>query len=120
MKYDLSIEVKDSVTYYRYKFPFEKRKDFNFKFYRYEQKINFGPFEFKKTQKNKYKQIQISSFYFDLYEINEFIIDGNGPILFNPDYGVLTVDNGWGTQVLFLKENNDKELTNGILDLLNK
>ncbi len=84
--------------------------------------LSFGSFDFKKAEHNFYSNSKLSSSNFDLYDLKEPVMDGNGPMLFNKKYGVLNVDNTtWTYQYLFLPDGQGNlDLSEQILKKIKK
>lgn len=103
--YNLNILNKDTILVYKYINTLDSSKNMTFRFNTKTEVLTFGPFEFKKAEDNFYSNSKLSSSNFELYDLKEPVMDGNGPMLFNERYGVLNVDNtSWTYQYLFFPE----------------
>ncbi|MDC8003542.1 hypothetical protein POV27_05735 [Aureisphaera galaxeae] len=101
---------KDSIILFKYKNLVDSTKNMVFSFLKYKDLLYFGPNEFT-LKERKYLVKEVA---FDKYE-TEPIVDGMGPILFNAKYGILVMENGWGKQFHYLKENGPWNLELPIL-----
>ena len=119
-KYKLTIETKDSIIKYKYQNLNEDENNINLSFNINSKILSKAFWEFKLTKKNKYSESKLSETEFDLYELKEPVTDGNGPMLFNINYGILNIDNGWGMKFIYLKSDDDSKLTNDIIKTLNE
>ena len=73
--------------------------------------------EFIQEKRNPISFQEIPDINFHFYEMKDPVIDGTGPILFNNQYGILGIYNGFGPRIIFLK-NSDKELSLKVLKAL--
>ena len=82
--------------------------------------MTFGPFDLEAVEPEFFKNEELTDTHFDLFNLKIPVNDGNGPMLFNEEYGVLNVDNSfWTYQYLFLPEGqNNAELAEEILKKL--
>lgn len=121
-EYELTIEKNDSIIKYHYKNITDSEKNMNFKFVRKSKLLTFFGigFEFKLIKKEHLSENKLSKLNFDLYVLTESIDDGNGPMFFNPNYGILNLDNGWGRQYLFLNEDKESEYAKNLMELIYK
>lgn len=74
--------------------------------------------EFELIKKDHYTDKALSELKFDLYVMTESVDDGNGPMFFNPEYGILNLDNGWGMNFLYLKTGQQALLAEKLNELL--
>jgi len=118
MKYELTIKNNDSLTIYKYKNLIDSEKNMDFKFIKKTNQLFFSGTEFKLIKKGHFSDRNLSKFGFDLYILTKHIYDGNGPIFFNPEYGVLNLDNGWGRSFLYLKKEEEAQSTKTIITTL--
>lgn len=81
--------------------------------------ILFGSEKFIKTDKKPFKNEKLNDLEFEFYNIENPITDGTGPILFNPTYGLLAINNVFGPTIVFLDEKNDT-ITQQIITKLNE
>ncbi|WP_108805586.1 hypothetical protein [Aquimarina sp. Aq107] len=81
--------------------------------------ILFGSEKFIKTDKKPFKNEKLNDLEFEFYNIENPITDGTGPILFNPTYGLLAINNVFGPTIIFLDEKNDT-ITQQIITKLNE
>ncbi|MGV6832045.1 MAG: hypothetical protein ACWA5P_10870 [bacterium] len=112
--YQLDLKTTDSTFVYLYKNTNDSLKNMSFKYYKESKLLYFTgePFQLIKSDYCFIKSLSDTKF--DLYETIEKYDDGMGPILFNKNYGVLNLDNGWGTFFIYLKSENDS-LANAII-----
>ncbi|WP_157757612.1 hypothetical protein [Pseudalgibacter alginicilyticus] len=87
----------------------------DFKFDEKSQWIYFSGIAFKLVKKKYFFDSKLSESKFDLYETVDKFDDGMGPALFNKDYGVLNIDNGWGKFFIYLKTDIDSILAKKII-----
>ena len=118
--YKLTIETKDSIIKYEYLNLDDNEKNVNLRFNLNSKTLSLDFWEFELTKKNKYSESELSETEFDLYKLKEPITDGNGPMLFNINYGILNIDNGWGMKFIYLKSDNNSKLTTNIIKTLNE
>ncbi|WP_426430111.1 hypothetical protein ACPX19_11305 [Winogradskyella sp. HB-48] len=114
MEYELTKKIKDSSIIYHYKNLTDSEKNLNFKFLKKTNQLFFAGTEFRLIKENHYSNKSLSEFNFDLYVLVESMDDGNGPMFFNPEYGILNLDNGWGMDLIFLKNEQKTELVKEI------
>lgn len=107
MEYEQEINEIDSMTIYKYRNLIDATKNISFRFNKVKSYLYFGFERFKIIEFNNY---QIGTINFDKYISSEPSIDGNGPILFNKNYGVLAWDNGWGNQYYFVTNKNEDDI----------
>ncbi len=111
MPYKLIITENDSAIIYSYKNLEDSRKDIGLQYQKQTASVFFAQQEFQLSIKNAF-HTDIS---FDEFTLTEVVNDGEGPILFNPIYGVLGWDNGWGMQFYFLTVQNMESVNLPIL-----
>ena len=107
MEYELDIKEIDSMTIYKYRNLIDSTKNISFRFNKVKSYLYFG---FEKFNIIEFDNYQTGAFTFDKYVSSEASIDGNGPILFNKNYGVLAWDNGWGNQYYFVTNTNQDDI----------
>ncbi|WP_299111534.1 hypothetical protein [uncultured Winogradskyella sp.] len=110
MAYELTKKINDSSIIYNYKNLSDSEKNIGFKFLKKTNQLFFIGTEFELIKENHYSDKTLSEQGFDLYVLAEPIDDGNGPMFFNPEYGILNLDNGWGMDLIFLKNGQKTEL----------
>lgn len=118
MKYELTIKNNDSLMIYKYKNLIDSEKNMNFKFIKKTYQLFFSGTEFKLIKKDSFSDKNLSELNFDIYILTEPLDDGNGPIFFNPEYGVLNLENGWGRNFLYLKKEEEAQFTKTIITTL--
>lgn len=79
----------------------------------------FGFERFLKTDKKPLTNDNLKGLEFEFYDTVDYADDATGPILFNPKYGVLAINNVYGPTIIFLNE-KDNELTEQIFTALNE
>lgn len=79
----------------------------------------FGFDKFLKTDKKPLKRDELQDLKFEFYDTVDYADDATGPILFNPKYGLLAINNVYGPTIIFLNE-KDNKLTEQILTELNE
>ena len=118
--YTLTVVHKDSIINYEYINMDDSEKNISIEYNLHKGIISFYDVEFEIYEKNQYFDSEVSSKRFDLYRLKRFVDDGNGPMLFNRDYGLLNIDNGWGTILLFFQDTSKASKANKILQILKK
>ena len=118
--YKLTIETIDSIVKYQYRNLTDKEKNVTVRYNLNSKVLSLDFWEFELIEKNKYSDSKLSNKEFDLFQLKETVTDGNGPMLFNENYGLLNIDNGWGMKFIYLKTENKPELTKDIIANLNK
>ena len=118
--YKLTIETNDSIVKYQYRNLNEDEKNVTVIYNLNSKILSLDFLEFELSEKNKYSDSELSKKEFDLFLLKESVTDGNGPMLFNENYGLLNIDNGWGMKFIYLKAENKPELTKDIITNLNK
>ena len=114
-KYELTIVNSENAISYHYKNLSDEDKNMDFKFDKNSNWLYFSDMPFQLVKKNEYLESKLSKTNFDLYEMIDQMDDGNGPMLFNKDYGILNFDNGWGRFFVYLKTNNDSILAKELI-----
>lgn len=118
MEYELTTEENDSIIKYDYMNLTDTEKNMVFKFVKKtESLIAFGT-DFQLIKKDLFVDNELSNLSFDLYALSEPIIDGNGPIFFNTEYGVLNLDNSWGKRFLYLKKEKEPKFAEKLIEVL--
>jgi hypothetical protein len=79
----------------------------------------FGFDKFLKTDKTPLTNDELQGLEFEFYDTIDYADDATGPILFNPKYGLLAINNVYGPTIVFLNERNDS-LTEMIIKKLNE
>ncbi|MCZ4320362.1 hypothetical protein O4H26_15335 [Aequorivita viscosa] len=79
----------------------------------------FGFDKFLKTDKKPFTNDELQGLEFEFYDTIDYADDATGPILFNPKYGLLAINNVYGPTIIFLNERNDN-LTEMIIKKLNE
>jgi len=79
----------------------------------------FGFDKFIKTDKKNFTDSKLQGLEFEFYDTIDYADDATGPILFNPKYGLLAINNVYGPTIIFLDERNDS-LTELIIKKLNE
>jgi hypothetical protein len=79
----------------------------------------FGFNKFLKTDKTPLTNDELQGLEFEFYDTIDYADDATGPILFNPKYGLLAINNVYGPTIVFLNERNDS-LTEMIIKKLNE
>jgi len=115
MQYELTISKIDSGFIYNYENLSDNKKNMTFKYIKSKNRLHIhsanlglysvGNYSFKKTDSKE----------FDLFVETELMLDGHGPVLFNEKYGVLSSDNGWGVDFLFLPTESSNEMDKEVL-----
>ncbi len=118
MEYELTTERSDSLVIYHYKNLTNSEKNMDFKFIRKTKQLFFSGTEFELIKEDHYSENKLSELNFDLYVLNEPVDDGNGPMFFNPNYGILNLDNGWGKRFLYLKKDKETEFAKKLIKIL--
>lgn len=118
--YQLQILDQDTVLIYRYSYSGDSTKNMGFRFNPETHILTVGPFDLEKVESDFFKNGKLTEKHFDLYDLKIPVTDGNGPMLFNQEYGVLNVDNSfWSYHYLFLSEGQkNTELAEQILKKL--
>ena len=118
MEYELNKKITDSSIIYYYKNLSDSEKNMSFKFIEKTNQLFFAGSEFELIKEDHYSDKSLSEFNFDLYVLVESMNDGNGPMFFNPKYGILNLDNGWGMNFLYLKAGQKSEIAEKINEIL--
>ncbi|MBT9188804.1 hypothetical protein [Zobellia russellii] len=79
----------------------------------------FGFEKFIRTGQIPFVEDELQSLEFEFYHKENYADDGTGPILFNPKYGLLAINNVFGPTIIFLDKRNDS-LTKEIINKLNE
>uniref|UniRef100_UPI002617A1CD hypothetical protein n=1 Tax=uncultured Aquimarina sp. TaxID=575652 RepID=UPI002617A1CD len=118
--YRVEIIYTDSIVKYHYYNLPDSTRITDVKFLPKTSQLFFGSFEFQKIKNDVYYNGIFSNKGFDLYELKEPVVDGNGAMLFKENYGLLNIDNtAWGYQYLILpNEYSDQNLEREIIDHL--
>tara|TARA_B100000953_G_scaffold296705_1_gene290135 strand:- start:137 stop:607 length:471 start_codon:yes stop_codon:yes gene_type:complete len=113
--FDFKIIEKKDFAIYKYVSQVDSSKIVDLNFTNKNQMF-FGE-EFIQEKRNPISFQEIPDINFHFYEMKDPVIDGTGPILFNNQYGILGIYNGFGPRIIFLK-NSDKELSLKVLKAL--
>jgi len=117
-EYELTKKTTDSTIVYYYKSLTDNEKDMEFQFILKTKQLYFYETEFQVIKKDYYANKNLSKFNFDLYTLKEPVHDGNGPLFFNPNYGILNLNNGWGTHILYLKNESETKFATTLIKIL--
>ncbi|MFI0431224.1 hypothetical protein [Mariniflexile sp. HMF6888] len=118
MIYELTKKINDSSIIYHYKNLSDSEKNKSFKFLKKSNQLFLLGTEFELIKEKHYSDKNLSESDFDLYVLAESIDDGNGPMFFNPEYGILNLDNGWGMDLIYLKRGQKAELAKELIKTL--
>lgn len=102
MDYELTIKAIDSGWTYQYRNLKDENKNMEFKYFKNSNRLVFAGSNLGLYQTGEYLFKKSSSEEFELFVLTEQMLDGHGPVLFNENYGVLSSNNGWGMDFLFL------------------
>src|SRR5690606_6397954 len=86
------------------------RRSSDLKFRKKSNQLLFNGTEFELIKEKHYSDKNLSKSDFDLYVLAEPTDDGNGPMFFNPEYGILNLNNGWEMDLIYLKSGRKTEL----------
>jgi hypothetical protein len=116
--YKLTIEIRDTLTKYKYQNLTDESKNMDV-FYNPKTKIlKFAMWNYIPKKGADFKELSLSKTEFVNYEMQEPETDGTGPILFNPEYGILGIGNVMAPNFIYLKNQSDLKILDNIIDKL--
>lgn len=118
--FDGIILEKEKFLVYKYISQKDSSKTITVKFDKTSERMFFGPDEYQKVVGRKINEQSLSKYDFEFFELVDPSIDGTGPILFNPDYGLLAINNVFGPTIILLKSKEDEEIKMGVLKELHR
>lgn len=118
-KFTLTFNKTDKSFNYKYVNEIDTTKTILIKKITGSDSLLFGFEKFIKTNTEPYRNEKLNDLEFNYYDLVNPVTDGTGPILFNPKYGLLAINNVYGPTIIFLDEKNDT-LTEQIIDKLNE
>ncbi len=118
--YKLTIEIRDTITNYKYQNLTDESKNMDV-FYNPKTKIlKFAMWNYIPKNEADFKELSLSKTEFINYVMQEPETDGTGPILFNPEYGILGIGNVMAPNFIYLKNQSDLKILDNIIDKLTK
>ncbi|WP_298537908.1 hypothetical protein [uncultured Algibacter sp.] len=119
MEYELVISDNDSITKYYYRNLNNKEKNMEFYYNKVSEQLTFAFDKFILSHKIEYQNQEIHESNFGNYILKESYDDATGPLLFNPEYGILGIGNSYGPQFVYLP-NSNLELAKEVINELHK
>ncbi|WP_146603217.1 hypothetical protein [Olleya aquimaris] len=106
MEYELVISENDTVTKYSYRNLKNEERNMEFSYDKVSKQLVFVFDQFIPSNRTEYLNNEIHKSAFTNYGLKEPYDDGTGPILFNPEYGVLGIGNSYGPDFVYLPNSN--------------
>ncbi|MEW4924014.1 hypothetical protein [Algibacter sp. 2305UL17-15] len=116
--YKLTIEIRDTLTKYNYQNLGDESKNMNVFYIPKTKTLKFALWKYIPKKGGGFKALSLSSTEFVNYEMQEAETDGTGPILFNPEYGILGIGNVMAPNFVYLKNQSDIKILDKIIDKL--
>ena len=113
----LSFYKKGDTLNYKYINEIDSTKIINIKKIENSDFLFFGFEKFTNSNRKSFQNQKLNNLEFEYYDLENPVIDGTGPILFNSEYGLLAINNVFGPTIIFL-EKKDNNLTELIIDKL--
>ncbi|NEV95030.1 hypothetical protein G3567_12875 [Psychroflexus sp. YR1-1] len=118
-KFTLTFNKTDKSLNYKYVNQIDTTKTITIRKIRNSDSLFFGSGKFIKNDKIPFSNDELQGLEFEYYETVDYSEDATGPILFNPKYGLLAINNVYGPTIILLDEKNDS-LTEKIIKKLNE
>lgn len=118
-KFTLTFNDSDNLLNYKYVNQIDTTKTITIRKIKDSDSLLFGFEKFIKNNKRPFVNDELQSLEFEFYDMENYADDGTGPILFNPKYGLLAINNVFGPTIIFLNKRNDS-LTEEIVIKLNE
>ncbi|NRD20245.1 hypothetical protein HNV08_09310 [Winogradskyella eckloniae] len=119
MVYELFITDNDSITKYSYRNLENEGKHMEFSYHKVSKQLTFAFDKFILSDNVNYQNKEIHKSNFGIYILKDPYDDATGPLLFNPEYGVLGIGNSYGPEFVYLP-NSNLELTKDVINELYK
>ncbi|MFY0715403.1 hypothetical protein J1D01_17245 [Seonamhaeicola sp. NFXS20] len=116
--YKLTIEIRDTLTKYKYQNLTDESKNMNVFYIPKTKTIKFAMWNYIPKKDSNFNALSISKTEFLNYVMQEPETDGTGPILFNPEYGILGIGNVMAPNFVYLKNQSDLKILDKIIDKL--
>jgi hypothetical protein len=116
--YKLTIEIRDTLTKYEYQNLTDQNKNMDVFFIPKSKTLKFAFWEYNPKKGKDFKMTSLSKTEFMSYEMKDPETDGTGPILFNPEYGILGIGNVMAPNFIYLKNQSDLKILDNIIDKL--
>lgn len=117
--FTLSFHKRGDTLYYKYVSKIDSTKRITIQKTAHSNSLFFGFNKFIRSNKPSFRNPKLNDLEFDYYDLEDPVMDGTGPILFNLEYGLLAINNVFGPTIVFLEE-KDTNLTAQIVKQLNK
>lgn len=116
--YKLTIEIRDTITKYKYQNLINESKNMDVFYIPKTKILKFAMWKYIPKKSENFKVLSLSKTEFLSYEIQEPETDGTGPILFNPEYGILGIGNVMAANFVYLKNKSDLKILKNIIKKL--
>jgi hypothetical protein len=116
--YKLTIEIRDTLTKYRYQNLTDESKNMDVFYIPKTKTLKFAMWKYIPIKGENFKALSLSKTEFVNYEMKEPETDGTEPILFNPEYGILGIGNVMAPNFVYLKNQSDLKILDNIIDKL--
>ena len=117
-EYLLIKTVSDSIINYDYRSVTDSTRNLKVSYLTKSQKLQFDLTDYKKYETKTFQSNTNSEIWFDKYEMEEPIIDGMSPVMFNLEYGILAIANPLGPSAFFMDKPNDSLQVRKIIEKL--
>ena len=118
--YKLIIDIRDTLTKYEYQNLTDQNKNMSVFYSPKTKTLKFGMWKYILKQDGNFKVPSLSKAEFLNYKMQEQETDGTGPILFNPEYGILGIGNVMAPNFVYLKNQSDLNILEAIIEKLTK
>ncbi|QVY66889.1 hypothetical protein [Polaribacter sp. Q13] len=116
--YKLTIEIRDTITKYKYQNLTDESKNMDVFYIPKTKILKFAMWKYIPKNSENFKGFSLSKTEFVNYEMQEPETDGTGPILFNPEYGILGIGNVMAPNFVYLKNQSDSKILDNIIEKL--
>ena len=116
--YKLTIEIRDTITKYKYQNLTDESKNMDVFYIPKTKTLKFAMWKYIPKKGANFNTLSLSKTEFVNYEMQEPETDGTGPIIFNPEYGILGIGNVMAPNFVYLKNQSDLKILDYIIDKL--
>lgn len=118
-KFNLTFNKTDNILNFKYVNQIDTTKTIEISKIRDSDTLLFGFDKFVKTDRKPFTNNKLQNLRFEFYDTIDYADDATGPILFNQNYGLLAINNVYGSTIIFLDKRIDS-LTEKIVKKLNE
>ncbi|MBW1296352.1 hypothetical protein [Aquimarina litoralis] len=108
--------MREKIWKYDYDYEVDPDKNIDFKYLNKSDILKFDSKDFISIEGSEFTLNDLSSVPFKKYRLKEPIVDGTGPVFFNPKYGVLSIGNVIGPTIIFLPKKAELKMAKEIFE----